>query len=412
MKRGLLIVAAFVALSLQIQAKGGAESDSLKPIFRAPFKNNWFVGFGVGGSLYMGDNDFKTPGGILKNLTPVGQVQVGKWLTPSIGIRGQVGGGQYQGWDPAFVNSRNESGIPVYGLPVVQKFNYVDGHLDFLWSLTGDQVQRKWNYTLLAGVGCCYNFGDMKVPSFPIKRHMYMVYKVGAIASYNINEGLSAFAELQGTMLPDQCDGDCEFGKYYYDGATALSVGLTYRFKGSYRGFQLGLSNAEVAELNSAINDLHATKKELEMAKASLENDVTSLKQSLTVAQNKPAERVEVPVWVEGSKVILKGVVAFATDKSVCLPGEEVKIEEAAMELKKHSDVVIEIAGYANPKYGSRWYNMMLSNRRAKYVADQLKLKFDVPESQIEVIPYGVNKNPMTEFGENKVVVFYLKKKK
>jgi len=410
MKRIWVIAAVMASVALQTQANCGKHKED-KPVFRAPFKNNWFVGAGVGANLYMGDNDFDTPGGLLKNITPAAQVQLGKWFTPSVGIRAQIGGTQYQGWDPAFVNKGNKSGIPVYGFPVTQKMSYVDGHIDFLWGLTGDQTDRRWNYTLFAGVGGCYNKGDMKVPSYPILRHMYMVYKVGAIASCNINAGLSAFAELQGTMLPDQFDGGMETGKYFYDGAAALSVGITYRFSGSYRGFRDGLSDAEVDELNEKINVLHASNKKLTVSQTNLEKEVVGLKESLSAAQNKPVERVEVPAWIEGSTVILSGVVKFATDKFVCLPGEEVKIAAAAAELKRQKDVIIEIAGYANPKNGSKWYNMMLSNRRSKFVAEQLKSKFDIQDDQIKIAPYGINKNPITDEGDNKVVVFYLKKR-
>jgi len=404
MKRSLLILAASAAFSLQLSAKGGVEGDSIKPTFRAPAKNNWFVGAGVGASVFMGDNDFQTPGGILKNTTPLLHVQIGKWLTPSIGVRWQMGGATYKGWDPASVN-------PLIPAPVVQKMTYLDGHIDVLWSVLGDQTLRKWNYTILAGVGGNYNLGKPEVSSPLIMRHMYMVYKVGAIVSYNINDGLSAFAEAQGSMLPDQYDGYFQSGKYFYDGATSLSVGLNYKFSGTYRGFKTGLSNDQISEQNNRINELYAAQKELEKAKANLEKDNVALKQSLVAAQNKPAERVEVPIWIEGSKVILEGVVKFATNKSKFLPGEEAKIAEAAAELKKQKDLVIEIGGYANGSYGTKSYNMSLSNRRAKYVAAQLSEKYNVPAEQIQIVPYGINKNPMTWDGKNKVVVFYLKKK-
>jgi outer membrane protein OmpA-like peptidoglycan-associated protein len=241
-----------------------------------------------------------------------------------------------------------------------------------------------------------------------------MLYKAGAIASYNLNAGLSVFGELEGSYVPDQFDGVVS-GDWFHDFYLTPSVGLTYRFKGSYRGFETGLSAGEITDMNDKINNLNASNQELSKQKVSLEKDNISLKKDLATVQSKIAEKSAEAVttaadWIKGSKIILGGVVKFDTDKSVCQAGEEAKIAEAAAELKKQKDVVIELGGYAS-KEGNNWYNMMLSNKRAKFVAELLKSKYDVPASQIEIVPYGVSKNPMTDDGKNKVVVFFLKKK-
>lgn len=409
MRRSLLFILACIAITAQAQTESIKTKASEKPVFSAPLKNNWFIGGGVGVSSLFGDYDMDAPDGRLSNLTPNLSVQVGKWVTPHLGFRWKVGGATLKGYNPASVMPGSIDGI-------TKTITYLDSHLDLMYSITGDQTLRPWNFSLFAGMGGVA-VNRKSYSAFTIPRHFYMLYKAGAIASYNLKPGLSVFGELEGSFVPDLFDGVVA-GDWFHDFYLTPSVGLTYRFKGTYRGFETGLSAGEINDMNDKINNLNASNQELSKQKVSLEKDNISLKKDLATAQVKVAEKtteaaaaaVSAAGWINGSKIILGGVVKFDTDKSVCQAGEEAKIAEAAAELKKQKDVVIELGGYAS-KEGNNWYNMMLSNKRAKFVAGLLKSKYDVPASQIEIIPYGISKNPMTDDGKNKVVVFFLKKK-
>ena len=67
------------------------------------FKSNWFISAGVGGQVFFGDHDRQASFG--DRLSPALDIAVGKWFSPSIGVRlmysGLSGKGATQTWgDP------------------------------------------------------------------------------------------------------------------------------------------------------------------------------------------------------------------------------------------------------------------------------------------------------------------------
>ena len=60
------------------------------------FGANWFIGANVGAQLYAGDN-WKADSR-WKSITPVFEINAGKWFTPSIGLRLGIGGYQAKGY--------------------------------------------------------------------------------------------------------------------------------------------------------------------------------------------------------------------------------------------------------------------------------------------------------------------------
>lgn len=49
------------------------------------FKSNWFISAGVGGQVFFGDHDRQASFG--DRLSPALDIAVGKWFSPSIGVR-------------------------------------------------------------------------------------------------------------------------------------------------------------------------------------------------------------------------------------------------------------------------------------------------------------------------------------
>lgn len=60
------------------------------------FRDNWFIGANVGGQMYLGDHRGLDSKG--KLITPVFEVNAGKWFTPGIGLRVGFGGYQAKGF--------------------------------------------------------------------------------------------------------------------------------------------------------------------------------------------------------------------------------------------------------------------------------------------------------------------------
>ena len=75
--------------------------------------------------------------------------------------------------------------------------------------------------------------------------------------------------------------------------------------------------------------------------------------------------------------------------------------------MKKHTNAVVEVVGYADKDTGTAEYNMELSQRRAQAVADELTKTYGIDASRIKVIAKGSTEQPYPEHNDwNRVVIF------
>ncbi len=65
-------------------------------------KNNWFISFGVGPNLLMGEQDRDVD--LIKRISYSGELSAGKWFSPYLGARLQITGGQAKGFN--YLNER------------------------------------------------------------------------------------------------------------------------------------------------------------------------------------------------------------------------------------------------------------------------------------------------------------------
>ena len=75
----------------------------------APAKANWFVSAGFGGQVYFGDHDSQAEFG--KRISPALDIAVGKWFTPSIGVRLMYSGLSFKGATQDWDMENNTGGI-------------------------------------------------------------------------------------------------------------------------------------------------------------------------------------------------------------------------------------------------------------------------------------------------------------
>ena len=117
----------------------------------APAKANWFVSAGFGGQVYLGDHDRQVEFG--KRITPALDIAVGKWFTPSIGLRLMYSGLSAKGATQNGVHSTGEvmpgeKGGWGYWLSY-QKFNEFSISAEVLFNLNnvfaGYREDRVWS---------------------------------------------------------------------------------------------------------------------------------------------------------------------------------------------------------------------------------------------------------------------------
>lgn len=95
----------------------------------------------------------------------------------------------------------------------------------------------------------------------------------------------------------------------------------------------------------------------------------------------------------EGLLVTLKDIF-FDTDKAELLPRSFVELDKLVYLMKKHPDMIIEVAGHTDDRGGDR-YNIALSKRRARSVVDYL-LENGIKAKRTRFQGYG-SKRPISK---------------
>ena len=123
------------------------------------FWDNWFVSAGGGVQVYFGESD--TYGDFGKRLAPALDISLGKWLTPSTGVRLQYSGLKAKGWTNGLLPySDGKADSKGY---YKESFNTMNLHADFLWNISnaiGGERDRFWNLVPFAGMGWARSSGN------------------------------------------------------------------------------------------------------------------------------------------------------------------------------------------------------------------------------------------------------------
>ena len=151
-----IITVALVLSSVCAMAQQKENRDTDGSILRGPYEtnsfwSNWYIGVGGGINIYEGEFDNKTSVG--NRIAPALDVSLGKWITPSYGVRLQYSGLKAKGLTDA-------SGMYAKGAHrgyYKEEFNVSNLHADFMWNWSngffGFNEKRVWNVIPFVGFG-------------------------------------------------------------------------------------------------------------------------------------------------------------------------------------------------------------------------------------------------------------------
>ena len=325
---------------------GDADGKSLN---RSKFGDNWFIGIEAGTLFNWGtmqsEHDF------IKRFRPMGAVQLGKWMSPSIGAR-------IQGF---FGNNSN-----VVGANNAGKYNwntiggYFDGMFNFTNMFCGYKESRGFNLIGLLGIGCEYTKGfcDHAFPrGVNTREQEYLGGRIGLMAKFRLGEKWDLDLEATNAFLDDNYDGQVNNNKL--DGHVNVLVGLTYRFKNHDGSRQFTFARYDHTKFNT------------------LNTEVNRLQSDIDAAKNKVVYETR---KVDGSRV--NTLVAFEPKSSALDKLQEVNVFTAAEEMKKMSndaDLYITVNSSAPAQ------NNELFLQRAQTIRDILVNQYNVPAGRIFV---------------------------
>lgn len=329
----------------------------------------------------------KSEGGFGK-IAPHFTVSVGKWFTPVIGLRGQVGF-----WRTNFYTQHN----PTNAARQANHKNMVVVRLDGMYNISnaiwGYNPDRLFNLSVFAGPGLTFaktskgfdiyqSFGD----NFVVQRRgtngeklrPHINGSVGLQGKFNVSQYWDIDLEVRGEIA-DSYLGYTNTSSAI--GALYFGAGVTYTFGG--KKFQKLNPYVDVTPLNDEIN---------------------RLRNELAAALNKPAEvRTVVETKTVTETKFNKTPIFFKIGSSKLDNYAKATVKLVADGIKA-SGGTFKVQAYADKATGSSSFNQKLTDARAKAVYDALVAE-GVPASQLEIVSNGGVDNMFGDRETTRVVI-------
>jgi len=365
MKKFFLTVAICVvaAASVNAQVVKGAEAQTL----RGPYEtnrlfDNVFIGAAGGVNLYLGESDAKMD--FSKRLAPAVQGYIGKWITPSVGIRLGYYGIQAKGL--ARIRNPYVTPNPLSLTGGTQKFNqnYVRG--DLMWNISnaigGYRADRFWDIAPYLGAGVMWNKATKKVGS-KYAHDTELAVTGGIYNMFRVAKALDVTLDVNLSIVNQRYDG--QVGGHRREGIASAALGLAYQFKN--REFSRAHAPVDVTPYNNKIKDLNKLLEDANALNKKLQSDLDAER-----AKDKGGKTVYVPG--ETKVVPSPFAVYFPLGKSTLTDAQKNSIKyfvETAMATNK--DRTFEIVGAADSATGTPKINDKLGQARLDAVLNVIK---------------------------------------
>ena len=371
---GVLATASLLSFSFSANAQENGNRDENGNIVRGSYESNkfwdnWFIGVGAGVNATFGSNmDFKV-GGLAVD------ANVGKWLTPSFGLRaGYRGIKNSADFNPAVRGN-------------VDEWNQHFFHVDALWnmfeSIDGYKETRFYNLIPYAQFGLLHLTGP---------KNNEFGAGVGLLNTFRLGNRVDLFVDLSYVISRGEI---YNYPGKKYANLPSATAGLI---------FNLGKTNFDrhssvtpvVVPLPFTLDQYNALQDRvnaLEAENAALKNEIAALK-------------------AKTPDVVYKDV-AVSTPATLYFDSSSAKL---SVREKAHLDYYIEnvlantenkvtVYGHADKKTGNATINEKVAGKRAEAVKDYLVSK-GVAESRIEIVNEGDKNNLFdTPYQLNRCVV-------
>ena len=332
-------------------------------------RSNWFISIGAGPQVFFGDHDRQAKFG--DRISPALDVAVGKWFSPSIGVRLMYSGlyakGATQTWGDrnggVYSTGKEVPGkfTNPYGYLCKSKFNFLTLHADVMFDLTniigGYKETRVYGCAPYIGVGWGHVYDSPKQNS--------VIGNVGVYNMFHVTKALDINLDLRAMITDDGFDG--QGGRRNFDGLFSVTAGLTYRF--APRGWKTRIM--KVVEFdNAAVNDLR--------------RQVSSL-----IAENEKLEKEMAGKVVEHNTVVNASgnyLIYFPINVSSLSNADRAQLEMVAKMIKSTpSSAMFSVIGYADKATGNAEINETLSRERAQSVRECLVKEYGISADRLDV---------------------------
>lgn len=351
------------------------------------FWDNWFLSAGGGAQIYFGQSD--TYGDLGKRLAPALDISLGKWITPSVGVRFQYSGLKAKGWThgelPYSTGTADSQGY------YKEKFNTMNLHADFLWNISnaigGERTDRFWNISPYVGMGLARSNGNGYDKN-------ELAVTVGMLHNWRLSDALDMNIEMK-SMFVNQRFAFTE-GSKGVNALGSVTVGLTYKF--GKRGFQRASDLVVIEDNTQYVEQIAALEGMLAKAEQRRLQLMQQLEDRQTDLNNEMSEETPVPVMPDLA-------IFFEIGKADLNEKAMINIGYLADMLKQFPEKRYVLFASADKETGTPEFNMELSKKRGDAVYKAMVEKFGVSPEQLRIEAVGSTQQKFNGAPLNRVVV-------
>jgi outer membrane protein OmpA-like peptidoglycan-associated protein len=366
-----------------INAQENGNRDENGKIVRGPYEtnrfgDNWFLGIGGGVNVYLED-------GYKGNIGPSLDANLGKWFTPSVGMRVGYSGLNSRFWSdqPTVLGNTLDTDEGMYA----QKFGFMYFHGDFLWNMSnaigGYKETRFWNFVPYIHAGYFRSDGIDENNDFADNQ---FAMGAGLIHNLRLVERLDLVIDMRATVLSGSVHGG--LGVSLLPSVTAgLAVDLGWpafvRTSTVLTDVELAAAD-QIAAFEAAALALEIANAELATENEMLKNANAGLKSQMNKMKNTPpAQTVDLFNGMTAPAVYFEiGKATLSVDELAHL---EFIAKNILAKVEKNSKVYLTVMGSADSNTGTAKRNKQLSEARGKYVADMLTSKYGIAQDRLVV---------------------------
>lgn len=355
-------------------------------------QDNWWVEVDGGAGMLMSTYDQKQDN-FIKRLGLKGQVAVGKWFSPLLGVR--VGGEFNQmigitnkygmGYRPWNKTVGTADGMELKP----SKFNNIGGFADVMFNATnwicGYKPGRFYNAIVYAGMGVHWAFehenqtGDWKYAGGKDHSRNFSA-RAGLLNQFNVTKNFAINLDLRFEMMQEHTDG---YGYRTWNEYPSALIGFAYKFNKTEWNAPVVPVCPEVKYTDAYVDDLRA---KLEAANQNIAN----LKKQLEECRK---QKVPAPVEVKEAEAPL-ATIYFPINVSKIV-GVQNQVVEAVSEVMKGESNNYVLTGWADNYTGNDKINTRLRKDRVATVKKTLVAK-GVEEGRLDA---QINDGNLTNYG-------------
>lgn len=373
--RAAAVAAMICVAGLSLYAQENNNRDENGKVVRGPYETNRLfdnVWIGVAGGINLFENSFTDAGGI----NPALDINIGKWVTPSVGVR--IG---YQGLTASSWTSAQYPYFKRMGDDGRYKnaFNTAYVHGDVLWNISnafsGYKETRTWNFVPFLTAGLARSFKN----GFSNNE---FAAGVGLLNNIRVSNRVDLTLEVRQLIVKQGFDSSPVGG---VAGMTSATFGVSFKlgrtgFKRSHTDEYAG----RIATLQTLNDALENEKADVENDKAELAAENAALREAVETLQAKPAKVEKVMLDVT------PGAVFFEIGQTELSPQELFHLDFYLKNvIAQDADKVFTLTGYADRQTGSKKRNQELSKLRVEYVYNLLQTKYGVSADRLVIKAAG-----------------------